>query len=159
MIRGAFPVGAACLALLASTQGCYGGSTRVIATGATVPVSLSRAVRDANGRVLRLGERDVVGQVRIQRTAWSMFYGAIDLNAETDISSELNAQVQRLGGLAVTNLRIEVQPCAWGWVWPLNWLPFWPGCSTLEVVGDAIRPRDPAAAQGPGASAQRGVTP
>lgn len=152
-------MGVACIELLASTHGCYGGSTRVIATGAMVPVSLSRAVRDANGRVLRLGEREVVGQVRIQRTAWSMFYGAVDLNPETDISGELNAQVQRLGGLAVANLRIEVKPCGWGWAWPLNWLPFWPGCSTLEIVGDAIRPRDARAASEPGASALQGVTP
>lgn len=128
-------------AALPCLAGCYGAGTRVVAPNATVPVSLSRAVRRADGRLLSLAEREVVGQLYWQTMVWSMLYGAVNLDELTDISTELNYQVAALGGQAVTNLVVNATPCGMGAVWPLNWLPFWPSCAYITVQGDIIRER------------------
>jgi len=123
------------------TSGCYGASTDVVAPTAKVPVSLSRAVHDANGSIVELGEREVVGTFSYDTTVWSLAYGAADLHGTTDISEAINAQVGEQGGDAVTNLEITGKACGWGMVLGFNLLPLWPGCEYIEVRGDIIRVR------------------
>lgn len=133
LIRGSL------LAACALLTGCYGAGTHVVAPTSTVPVSMSRAVRRADGSIVRLGEREVIGQVHIERTVWSEVYGAVNLDDNTDISNQINEQVAAVGGDAVVNLTISGQPCGWGYVFILNWLPFWPGCANLDIDGEIIR--------------------
>ncbi|HVY48513.1 MAG TPA: hypothetical protein VHB21_21640, partial [Minicystis sp.] len=92
--------------------GCAGARTQVVAPASRVPVSMSRAVRDAHGDVVPAERRKVVAKFHDERSAWAIFYSAIPFNPTTDISDEVNAQVSRTGGDAVTHLAVTARPCA-----------------------------------------------
>ena len=136
MIRAAF----ALLALLTLT-GCAGARTHVAAPTANVPISLSHAVRDADGSLVPRERREIVGALHDERTAWGLLYSVIELTPEKDISAAVNEQVARAGGDAVVNLRIETHGCAWNYVPILDLLPVWPGCAKLTIDGDIVRVR------------------
>jgi hypothetical protein len=120
---------------------CAGARTEVVAPRAEVPVSLSHAVRTADGALLPADRREVVGKFHDERTAWGLFYSAVKLTPEKDISDELNAQVARSGGDAVVTLRVQTSGCAANYFAILNALPMWPGCTKVTIDGDIIRVR------------------
>jgi hypothetical protein len=129
------------LAAALAGMGCAGARTRVVAPRAEVPVSLSHAVRDADGELVPRERREVVGQLHDERLAWGLLYSAVKLTPEKDISDEVNAQVTRAGGDAVVNVRIRTNGCAWNYFPVFSALPFWPGCAKVTVDGDIIRVR------------------
>ena len=130
-------VGAALLVTLGT--GCAGASTTVVADDAQYPISLSRAVRDADGRIVSLDRTKKVGALAHESTAWSTLYSAIKLTPRTDISQAVNAQVAAGGGDAIVNVRIKSQHCAADWFAGFTTLPFWPGCMNIVVEGDIIK--------------------
>ena len=121
--------------------GCAGARTHVVVASAEMPVSMSRAVRDADGVIVAADRREIVGHFDEDRTAWGMLYSAVKLTPEKDISSALNEQVKRAGGDAVVNVSIATRQCGLNWFPVLNLLPFWPGCANVHVEGDIIRVR------------------
>jgi hypothetical protein len=129
-------------AALVATTGCAGARTEVVASTATVPVSLSRAVRDARGNVVGDDRREVVGTLDAEGTAWGLLYSGVKLTPEMDVSQAVNEEVQRLHGDAVVNLSVSTRQCGWNWAVFVNVLPFWPGCANVHVHGDVIRVRD-----------------
>lgn len=127
------------LLLAASAAGCISGArTNVTAPGANVPVSMSRGVRDANGQLVPLDQRQYVGTFEYKTRAWSTFYTLLPFTPNKDISDAVNTQVAAAGGEAVVNLTIISKGCSLNRVWPFIVLPIWPGCSKIEVVGDII---------------------
>ncbi len=128
------------LVALASV-GCAGARTEVVAPRAAVPISLSHAVRAADGSLVPAADREIVGTFHDERMAWGMFYSAVKLTPEKDISDEVNAQVARVGGDAIVTLRIEAHACAATYFAVLNALPMWPGCTKITIDGDIIRVR------------------
>jgi hypothetical protein len=129
-------------AALVVTTGCAGARTDVVAPTATVPLSLSRAVRDAAGAVVGEDRREVVGTLDADGTAWGLLYSGVKLTPEMDVSQAVNQEVQRLHGDAVVNLSISTRQCGWNWAAVVNVLPFWPGCANVHVHGDVIRVRE-----------------
>jgi hypothetical protein len=128
----------------ASCVGCAGARTTVVAPTANVPVSLSHAVRDADGTIVSASRREVVGAFHDERLAWGVLWSAIKLTPTKDISDEINAQVARAGGDAVINLRIASGGCGWNYVIGFNLLPVWPGCNKLFLDGDIVRVKEEA---------------
>jgi hypothetical protein len=115
--------------------------TEIVAPTATVPISLSRSVRDASGAIVEPERRETVGHFRVHRDAWAMLYTAVQLDTKTDISRDVNDQVRAAGGDAIVRMSIHSRPCAFQFVGILNWLPFWPSCLDVVVEGDIIRVR------------------
>ena len=135
------------VALLACATGCVGARTDVVADGAVYPVSLSRAVRDADGAVVSQERAVKVGTFHHDATAWGLLYTAIRLNPRTDISQAVNKQIKRLGGDAIVNLRIMGSVCAMNYVGVAVLAPLFPGCTKLVLEGDIIKvEREPAGA-------------
>jgi hypothetical protein len=135
------------LAVAISALGCAGAMTSVVAPDAQVPVSMSRAVRDADGGLVTAERRKVVGHFHDEPTAWSLFYTAVALTPRTDISHSVNTQVAHSRGQAVTNLRVRNATCGLTYlVFPFGLLPIWPGCSNLEIDGDIITVESPSPA-------------
>ena len=133
------------LALVACC-GCAGARTEVVAPTATVPISLSHAVRDGDGTLVPADRREVVGAFHDERTAWGMLYSVVKLTPTKDISSQVNGAVATSGGDAVVNLRVASKSCALNYFFPLTILPLWPGCTNVTVDGDIVHVRrDPPA--------------
>ena len=135
--------------LLFALTGCAGARTQVVAPTAEVPVSMSRGVRDADGVLVGADRREVVGQFDEARTAWGMFYSAVKLTPEKDISRAVNEQVRRVHGDAIVKLSIATRQCGMNFVPFLSLLPFWPGCANVHVRGYIIRVRAASAAPAP----------
>ena len=127
------------LAAVLTMTGCAGARTEVVAPTANVPVSLSRAVRDAEGVIVTEERRDVVGTLDAEGTAWGMLYSGIRLTPEMDVSDAVNQEVQRLHGDAVINVSIATKQCVLNVAPGFNLLPFWPGCAKIHIHGDIIR--------------------
>lgn len=125
----------------AVVTGCAGAQTEIVAPTATVPISLSRSVRDQNGEIVSEANREVVGHFESHHTAWGLVYSLVKLDPTTNISSEINEQVHAAGGDAVIHLSIRSKPCATDFAPVVNWLPFWPGCTRVLIEGDIIRVR------------------
>ena len=125
--------------LLGLATGCVGARTSVVADDAAYPISLSRAVRDADGAIVPPERAVKVGTFHDDATAWGLFYTAIRFNPRTDISQAINSQVKTAGGDAVVNLRIMGSVCAMDYVGVAMFVPLWPGCTKIAVEGDIIK--------------------
>lgn len=123
--------------------GCAGARTSVVANGAAYPVSMSPAVRNADGSLVARGQRRVVAKFESDSTAWGMFYSAIKLDPRTDLSRAINRQVHKAHGDAIVNLRVATSYCPLDFFPLLNWLPIWPGCTNVRVQGDIVRVTPP----------------
>lgn len=130
---------AALALLLSAGTGCAGARTNVVADTAQYPISLSRAVRDADGSIVAQERVAKVGKLRSEEMAWGLLYSAIRLNPRTDISKAVNRQVAAAGGDAVVNLRIMGSHCGGDFVPFLTMVPIWPGCANIVVEGDIIK--------------------
>jgi hypothetical protein len=131
---------AAALVSAACVTGCAGARTTVVAPAATVPVSMSRAVRDDQGQLVTADRRKVVGQFHESRTAWNILWSVVPLTPTTDISESVNEQVSAVKGDAVVYLTIVSNHCALNYLLiPFGILPFWPGCATIDVTGDIVQ--------------------
>lgn len=130
---------AAGVTTLAGATGCVGARTNVVAPDAAYPVSLSRAVRDADGTIVSQDRAVKVGTFRARFTAWGLFYTAVRLNPRTDISKSLNNQVKTAAGDAVVNLRVMSSVCAMDYIGVFFHTPLWPGCTKITVEGDIIK--------------------
>lgn len=131
-------LGAACV----STSGCIaGGRTSVSFDATAYPVSMSPTVFGSDGEVLAPEAAEVVGDLEVDLRAWSMLWGAVSLKRVRDVSEAINAQIQRAGGQAAVNVRIQARQCGGNYVVPLTLLPFYPGCAKIKITGDVIRER------------------
>ena len=121
-------------------SGCIaGGRTTVQFEDTQYPVSLSTTVFGSDGEVLRPDAHDKVGTLKVDRRAWSLVWGAVPTRKFTDLSDEVNAQIDAVEGQAVVNLKIMARQCVGNYVIPLTLLPFYPGCVKLKIRGDIIR--------------------
>ena len=132
---------AACTFFLVSC-GLSGSRTTLVMRKAKYPVSMSRAVRDENGALVRLKKIKRVGIFETEFSAWSILYGSIPFSAKTDISEQINRQVENVGGDAVTNVLVTVNNCKINEVPFFSLLPIWPGCLDAKVQGTIIKVRD-----------------
>jgi hypothetical protein len=134
-----FAAFAATFATIACATGCVGARTNVVAADAAYPISLSRAVRDAEGAIIPQERAVKVGTFHDETKAWGLFYSAIRLNPQTDISRSLNEQIKTVAGDAVVNLRVMSSVCAMDYVGVFVFAPLWPGCANIVVEGDIIK--------------------
>ncbi|MBX3190060.1 MAG: hypothetical protein KF819_23745 [Labilithrix sp.] len=147
--------------LLAATTGCAGARSNLTADRASYPVSLSRAVRDADGDIVAQDRTKKVASFRHDTSSVAIFYsygGA----PKKDISKAINDQIAAHGGDAIVNLRVTVKQCGLNFVPLLYLIPIWPGCAKIETEGDIIKvaPKAAPAPEVPGAAiASREVTP
>jgi len=125
--------------VLCMTSCLSGARTSLVMRTAKYPVSMSRAVRDQNGQLASANRRKKVGHFETQFKAWSIFFGGIQLSKETDISRQINEQVEQVGGEAVNNVRVAVGNCGINDFAFFPLLPFLPGCLVAIVQGDIIR--------------------
>ena len=119
--------------------GCAGARSTVAADRAAYPLSLSPAVRDADGTVVSGAELERVAVLHADSTAWGMFYSAVRLNPRTDISKAVNEQVARVGGEAIVNMKIMGAHCGADFAAIIDVIPFWPGCAKIVVEGDIVK--------------------
>jgi hypothetical protein len=149
---------------LASTlliAGCAGGRTSIVAGDASYPVSLSEGVRDRDGELVEEERKDFVGTYEDERMAWGTLYSSVKLTPTKDISKQVDAQVKKVRGDAVINLRVATEHCGWNFVPILNLLPVWPGCTTVKIKGDIVRvaPKAPRRPNAVDSAARAAVSP
>jgi hypothetical protein len=126
-------------ALVATGTGCAGARTTVVADQAAYPISLSRAVRDADGEIVANERTEKIAAFHTTSRAWGIFYSLLRFNPHTDISEAINTQVAAARGQAVVNLRVMAGHCSMNTVAVVVGIPFLPGCTNVVVEGDIIR--------------------
>lgn len=135
------------LTALGLVTGCAGAKSNLTADTARYPISLSRGIRDADGELVGRDRITKVGTYHHTETGYAILYGAAAHRKANDISSSVNRQVAVHGGDAIVNLRVRAQHCGLDLVPGLNWLPFWPGCVHVDIVGDIIKVASKATAE------------
>jgi len=91
--------------------------------------------------VLRFpSELEPVGEFEHSGSAFGFIYSATSM--DVDISEAIEDQVRLAGGEAVVNTSVNVKQCALNFFFPLNHLPFWPGCATFHVAGTIVRRKE-----------------
>ncbi len=125
----------AALAITATTSACVGTRGRVVFDELRYPASLSPYLRPATDPA----PPEVLGKFHIDDRAWGILYRQIELSGDVDVSEAINAEVERLGGNGVINLRVTLTQCAIDAVWLLNLIPMWPSCTSIEIDGEVVR--------------------
>jgi hypothetical protein len=129
-------------ALVASSSlafGCAGARASIVLPESKYPVSLSNGMLGQNREILTGEEMQVVGKFHEERTAWGMLYSFIPFTPHLDVSEAINAQVERAGGQGIVRLRTSSKPCALDYFVLFTIIPFWPGCTSVELDGDIIK--------------------
>lgn len=105
------------------------------------PASFSGYIYDKDFKPVRIeGGLKKLSTVRVARTGWSMLYGFTKLSDSARVIDDFNSEVEKAGGQGVVNLEIAHSDCFLNSLFPLTLLPFWVGCSKIEVSGDVVAP-------------------
>ncbi len=118
--------------------GCAGARNMVKADGAKYDVSLSRALRDSNGKVIPSERLETVGQYRQTGYGWGILWSFVSLNS-INISNSINTQVEKADGNAITNLTVNVNGGFLNHIPILDWLPIWPGYNVVDFSGNIVK--------------------
>ncbi len=103
------------------------------------PTSLSGYLYDEKNEPIRIDKGlKKVGEVESSKRFWSLLYGQAQLSDQMALFADFNAKVKNSGGIAVVNLQVENSACILNHFFVLNLLPFWPGCTVIELKGDAV---------------------
>lgn len=81
-----------------------------------------------------------LGHVQAHKFYWAMLYGSVSLTGKYDLSQDMNAAVEEVGGNAVINAKLTNTQCPTNYVLVvLGILPFIPGCVSVTLEGDAVK--------------------
>lgn len=131
---------AAVLAALACT-GCLSISvTKMDGAELRYPVSLSSSLIDADGVVHRPLDSHKLASFEHSWGHWGMVYDSISLSSDEDLSALINAEVERVGGDGVVNLRVGAKGTGLAWLTSL--LIVFPERVKVTVSGDVVRLAD-----------------
>ncbi len=127
--------------LILMLTSCAGARISITAERSRYPLSLSPVIRDNGGRLYGSHSLIRLGVLSISRTPFGLFYSSLAFHQTCDLSDEVNAQVEAVGGEAVVDVTVLVRPaCGVLNGFPfLNALPFWPGCVPVTLTGDIVR--------------------
>jgi len=117
-----------------ATSGCAGARTNLLFDGLRHPVSFSPVLQA--GRVP--AEDAHRGSFERVVRAYSLFYGLIPLDPNTDLAPLLEEEIARLQGNAVVDLKVTASSCAANYAYPMPLLPVWPSCVHLRVTGTVV---------------------
>jgi hypothetical protein len=129
--------------LLSGAFGCAGARAEVVAPTAKYPISLTHAVRGADGALVPNSKRKVVGDFEDGKTAFAILYSGVRLTSALDLSDAVNEQVSAAGGNAVVDLQVSSKYCALDWFIVLHLIPIWPGCQTVRATGKIVQVTGP----------------
>jgi hypothetical protein len=124
--------------LFVLSSACAGVRTSIAHAGLRYPVSMSGTLPDAYGNLHVLGHNlEDVGPLDESMTVFGVGYGL--QTRAVDISGPINARIASLHGDGVVQLALISQSCALNFFFPLNLLPFWPGCVDIGIHGRVVR--------------------
>ena len=121
--------------VLGSATGC-GVSSWVTAPESEYPISMSSGIRDRDGTLVTAERKTVVGTYTQDYQACSMLWRLISFTGEKDISEDLNAQVKKVEGDAVTDLSVESSATFWTVV---TLIGIFPDCAQVRLRGEIVQ--------------------
>jgi hypothetical protein len=125
------------LAALGLTTGCAGARYDFAADHARYPISFSPALPDEKGTILYLGhELESKGTFEFQMVQFGFIYGLT--GGTLDVSDRVNAEVAARHGQGVVALSVRNDNCFTNYLFPLQILPFYPGCEIVTVDGTVV---------------------
>jgi hypothetical protein len=118
--------------------GCAGVKTNLVHDSLRYPVSMSASLPDAYGNLHVIGHSlGDVGAINESLTIFGVLYGL--QRRDVDIGAVLNKRIEKLGGQGAVQVAVSEQTCIVNFVFPLNVLPFWPGCVDVHITGRVVR--------------------
>ncbi len=132
-IFGIISLGAFCI-------GCAGARGKVRLEELNNPVSMSPYLYDAKGQLISVDKGLVrVGGLYTQKTYYGVFYTAIRLTGDGDLTKEINDAVTALNADGIINFHYVVDQGNTNGCVPLTWLPIWPGTTKVVFFGDIVK--------------------
>jgi hypothetical protein len=129
----------AALAALGTT-GCSGAWAHVRADNAKYVISMSDGIRGPDGKILPENQVQSIGEFEASTKKWTMLWRIIPLGTRTfDISDDVNEQVAKAGGNAITNLEVKATHCVWN---AFTLIGILPDCGNVSVTGTVVRVLD-----------------
>lgn len=127
------------LAACAALCGCAGAQYDIGADRARYPISFSPALPDEKGQILYLGhELESKGSFEVSKIQFGFLYSAIASSNLIDISDQVNEEVAKRGGEGVVALSVTTKNCFTNYLFPLQILPFYPGCQVSTISGTVV---------------------
>lgn len=118
---------------------CAGSKGKLRFDDLNYPASFSGYIYDEKQQPLRIGNGvKKIAEVNASKRVWSVFYGQAVLSDDTHLVRDFNAEMEKNKATGIVNLQLENSACLLNHFFILNILPFWPGCTVLELRGDAI---------------------
>ena len=146
------------LGLLLLGTACGGARVHVRADKADYPISMSEGLRGEDGALLTESQKQSVGGFELDYKAWSALWTLVPIsNNDRDISPELNAQIAKAGGDAITGLEITTGHCGWNF---FTIVGLFPDCANVYIKGNIVKvPGGPKAAAHDAARESEGAPP
>jgi hypothetical protein len=118
---------------------CAGSRGKLRLDNLEYPASFSGYIYDERQQPVRIGKGvKKIADVAASKRVWSLLYGQAPLSDDSALITEFNREIKKSGAAGVVNLQLESSPCLLNHFFILNILPFWPGCTVLELRGDAV---------------------
>jgi hypothetical protein len=125
------------IGILLATAGCGGANTVIRADKASYPISLSEGLRGEDGKLLEDAQKQIVGTFELDYRAWSALWTLVPIvNNKRDISDEVNAQVVKVGGDAIVELRTTSSHCFLNYLTLVGILP---DCAKVTMRGNIVK--------------------
>lgn len=122
---------------------CTGSRGTIRVSEAGIPASFSPVLEKSGNRYILGKNARKIGDLDIKHTQWGMFYTLASLSDDKHLGKSIGDQTRKLNGDGVVNLVIQAKNCAINGIPVMNFLPFWPGCTTVAITGDIIKAGGP----------------
>lgn len=146
--------------LLVLVTGCAGSRHRLKFAGLRYPASMSGYLQGPDGRVLPREVLEETGTLNEKVKFWGMMWALVPMGtAEKDaaLSAAMNRAIEAHNGEGIINLQITSDSCGINMTPILDLLPFWPGCTVVQVQGAIVRRTTTTATVQPAPSEMRDI--
>lgn len=122
------------------SNGCGMSGSRINFDELKYPASMSGSLYGPAGDSIEQGTGlNPVQDFEYTKDLCSILYSIIPVSRSDDIIELMNNKIETVGGDGITNVSISSDYSMLTSVFPLNYLPVWPGCSRITVRGTIVK--------------------
>jgi hypothetical protein len=128
------------VAVTAFLTSCGMSGTKITFDNLKYPASMSSTLYTPMGEVVEHGEGlNSIESFKHTQSLCSIFYSLIPLSKSDEIIEQMNNKIKEVGGEGITNVVVKSEFSQLTAIFPLNLLPFWPGCTEITLSGIIVK--------------------
>lgn len=122
---------------------CAGSRGTLKFDNVNYPMSLNQWIFNKDGQKVSIGNGLVqTGSLSEYFENWAFFYHWYSISNEKIFYTKIENSIRQKRGDGLVNTFIVIQDCFYNNLLFLNYLPIWPGCSTVYIEGDIVKFQD-----------------